>query len=57
VFREELLSFEDVGGGGFRVHMYTSVLDRPVAGRSRRDRNGRLQLGITSSRRPPTYRA
>ncbi len=57
VFREELLSFEDVGDGGFRVHVHTSVFDRPVAGRSRRDRNARLQLGITSTRRSPTYRA
>ncbi len=57
VFREELLSFEDVGDGGFRVHVHASVLDRPVAVRSRRDRNARVQLGITAPRRPPTYRA
>ena len=57
VFREELLSFEDVGDGGFRVHVHASVLDRPVAVRPRRDRNARVQLGITAPRRPPTYRA
>jgi transcriptional regulator with XRE-family HTH domain len=57
IFREELLSFEDAGDGGFRMHVHASVLDHPVAGRSRRGRNARLQLGVTSTRRPPTYRA
>jgi predicted transcriptional regulator len=58
VLREERLEFEDIGDGGFRVHVHANLLDRPVTSQSRRNRNARLQLGITATRRQSqTYRA
>jgi len=59
VWRAERLEFEDNGDGGFRVHVHSSLLERPVAARQmRRSRSARLELGISAtSRRSPAYRA
>jgi transcriptional regulator with XRE-family HTH domain len=57
-WHEQGIEFEDLADGGFRVSVRSQLLDGPVTASSRRRRDARMHLGVTSiGYRSPAYRA
>lgn len=54
IWREQGLEFEELADGGFRVSVRAQLLDGPITAPSRRRRDTRSRLGVTS---PAYHRA
>ena len=48
IWREEGIEFEDLTDGGFRVSVRSSLLERPVTARLRRQHAARSHMGVTA---------
>jgi transcriptional regulator with XRE-family HTH domain len=57
IWREQGIEFEDLGDGGFRVSVRSSLLGRPVTVNSRRRHAARTHLGVTAMNRAAAFRA
>ena len=57
VWREESVEFEDLPDGGFRLSVRSPLLDRPATTEARRQRDARVQLGVTAVGHRSAYRA
>jgi transcriptional regulator with XRE-family HTH domain len=57
VWREERVEFEDLPDGGFRLSVRSPLLDRPATAEARRQRDARVQLGVTAVGHRSAYRA
>lgn len=57
-WREQGVEFEDLPDGGFRVSVYSTLLDRPLTAASSRQGTDRMHLGATAiGHCAPAYRA